>query len=54
MDQLHDYCGRCGRKLKNEKSKILGFGRCCYKKYKAEIAKADYEKRQGKLLGQTA
>lgn len=29
-------------------------GRCCYKKYKAEIAKVEYEKRQGKLFDLTA
>ena len=26
-------CKRCHRKLKDEKSKELGFGKICYKKY---------------------
>ena len=29
-------CKRCGRKLKSEQSKELGFGCVCYKKYLAE------------------
>ena len=27
------YCNRCHRKLKDEKSKELGFGKICYEKY---------------------
>ena len=26
------YCRRCGRTLRSEESKKLGFGKCCYKK----------------------
>ena len=32
MEKL-DICKRCHRKLKDEKSKELGFGKVCYKKY---------------------
>lgn len=28
-----DICRRCHRKLTDEKSKTLGFGKICYKKY---------------------
>lgn len=28
----HESCGRCGRKLKTEKSKEIGYGPVCYKK----------------------
>ena len=28
----HTHCLRCGRKLKNEKAKQLGYGVICYKK----------------------
>lgn len=29
-------CLRCGRKLKSEESKQIGFGKTCYKKYMSE------------------
>lgn len=28
----HQYCLRCGRKLKSEESRELGYGTICYKK----------------------
>lgn len=28
----HETCGRCGRKLKTEKSKEIGYGPVCHKK----------------------
>lgn len=28
----HEYCLRCGRKLKNPEARILGYGLVCYKK----------------------
>ena len=36
MTELHEKCLRCGRKLKTEESKILGFGKICWEKYTAE------------------
>ena len=30
----HEYCLRCGRKLKNPEARILGYGVICYKKLK--------------------
>lgn len=32
MDE-QDICKRCHRKLKDERSKKLGFGKVCYQKY---------------------
>lgn len=32
----HETCGRCGRKLKTEKSKEIGYGPVCHKKMLAE------------------
>lgn len=32
----HQTCKRCGKKLKNEESKLLGFGPLCYKRHMAE------------------
>lgn len=29
-------CLRCGRKLKSEESKTIGFGKVCWEKYKSE------------------
>lgn len=28
----HDYCLRCGRKLKNPDARLLGYGTICYSK----------------------
>ena len=32
----HEYCLRCGRKLKNPDARILGYGIICYKKQRTE------------------
>ena len=32
----YENCLRCGRRLKSEESKELGFGKTCWAKYKAE------------------
>lgn len=31
-----DRCKRCGRRLKNNESQLLGYGPSCYKKYLKE------------------
>lgn len=31
-EEEHEYCLRCGRKLKNPEARILGYGVICYKK----------------------
>ena len=36
MQKLHETCLRCGRKLKTEQSKALGFGKVCWEKYNSE------------------
>ena len=36
MIQLHEKCLRCGRKLKTEESKLLGFGKTCWEKYNSD------------------
>lgn len=36
MIQTDNYCRRCGRKLKSEKSKEVGMGEVCLKKFKEE------------------
>ena len=33
IDETAVLCRRCHRKLKDEESKKLGFGKTCYKKY---------------------
>lgn len=33
QEENDNYCRRCHRKLKDEKSKQLGFGKICYLKY---------------------
>ena len=32
--KLHTHCLRCGRRLKNPESKLLGYGVVCYEKIK--------------------
>lgn len=34
--QEYLHCLRCGRKLKTEESKLLGFGKTCWEKYNHE------------------
>lgn len=36
MPILYEKCLRCGRKLKSESSKELGFGKVCWEKYNSE------------------
>lgn len=38
------YCRRCGRKLKSEQAKELGFGPSCYKKHIAQTTKSNRKK----------
>lgn len=39
-------CGRCGRKLKTQKSIDAGFGPVCKRKHEQELADAEFEKIQ--------
>ena len=39
-------CKICGRVLKSDKSKEMGFGPVCYKKHKQAVADAEFEKKQ--------
>ena len=34
--KMYETCIRCGRKLKNEESKKLGFGKVCWEKWQKE------------------
>ena len=36
---LYEKCLRCGRQLKTQESKELGFGKVCWKKYNSEDIK---------------
>lgn len=46
MQDKIETCGRCGRKLKTEKSIEAGFGPVCYKKFLKEQADIGFEKNQ--------
>jgi len=35
--QVYEKCLRCGRKLKTEESKVLGYGKICWEKYNSDI-----------------
>lgn len=35
-NEEHEYCLRCGRKLKNPDARILGYGTVCYSKIKTD------------------
>lgn len=41
VDKLkeHEYCLRCGRKLKNQDARLLGYGTICYKKSRTDSTK---------------
>ena len=39
MQKEYEFCIRCGRKLKNPKSRLIGYGIVCEKKMLAETAK---------------
>ena len=32
MEDIYEVCLRCGRKLKSEESRLIGYGKICYKK----------------------
>ena len=32
----HEYCLRCGRKLKDKDARKIGYGKTCYKKMQTE------------------
>ena len=36
MNKEHDFCLRCGRKLKNPRARQIGYGIICEKKMKYE------------------
>lgn len=35
----HEYCLRCGRKLKNSQARELGYGKICYRKLKMDCGR---------------
>lgn len=35
IDKEYEYCLRCGRKLKSDRTRQQGYGNICYKKMKA-------------------
>ena len=36
MKKDHEFCLRCGRKLKNPQARELGYGSICYRKLKTD------------------
>ena len=38
-DKQYRYCLRCGRVLKKEEAKRIGYGKVCYEKMKQETTK---------------
>lgn len=39
MEKLYDRCLRCGRKLKNEEARKIGYGKVCLEKTKYNESK---------------
>lgn len=35
----HEYCLRCGRKLKNPQARLIGYGVVCQKKMQVDVSK---------------
>lgn len=46
---LYERCIRCGRKLKTDESKELGFGKVCWKKQQVETASKKLFNEKGEL-----
>ena len=50
----HEYCLRCGRKLKNSQARELGYGKICYRKlmtdYSKKLFSGDYLQSSKKLF----
>lgn len=40
----HEYCLRCGRKLKNQKARESGYGAVCIKKMKVDNTRKLFDK----------
>ena len=39
INEEHDRCLRCGRKLKNSNARLLGYGTICYNKIRTDSMK---------------
>ena len=39
----HEYCLRCGRKLKNQEARLKGYGEICEKKMRVEHRRKLFE-----------
>lgn len=52
MDQIkeHDYCLRCGRKLKNPIAREKGYGAVCERKLKTEKGNPLFDSKKEKPL----
>lgn len=46
MQKEYDYCLRCGRKLKNPKSRLIGYGIVCEKKMQSEQKKQLFDSKK--------
>lgn len=49
MEKDHEFCLRCGRKLKNPKAREIGYGAVCEKKLKTESSKKLFQNQNEKL-----
>ena len=48
-EKEHNFCLRCGRKLKSEKARLKGYGDVCEKKMKVEHKRRLFEVRYEKI-----
>lgn len=53
MDTEYVYCKLCGRKLKSEKSKKLGYGITCYNKVNQVHSKKLFDGKETKYYEET-
>ena len=44
----HEFCLRCGRRLKNPTAREIGYGAVCYKKMQATVGKKLFEEKEDK------
>lgn len=48
----HEFCLRCGRKLKNQSARLLGYGAVCYRKIQTEKSRQLFYTQDGKIEAQ--
>lgn len=49
QEKEHEFCLRCGRKLKNPQARQIGYGAVCLKKMQTDMTKRLFDGKQEKM-----